>query len=108
MLTKRAMRTPANESLRRGHPDRNPGRATLPTRSGSPIYPIAKRSIPVIVIEIIRGRLNLIRQAEAGKTHVTLEQAHQLFERTIVDVSQVKLLPFTDQAETLGRKKSED
>jgi hypothetical protein len=47
--------------------------------------------VPVIVIEeIIRGRLNVIRQAEAGKARISLERAYELFEETLATLGVCK------------------
>jgi tRNA(fMet)-specific endonuclease VapC len=64
--------------------------------------PLAEQAVPIIVIEeLIRGRLNIIRQAEAGRTRITIEQAYLLLEQTLDDMHQVKTLSFTQQAERL-------
>ncbi|MEP7340768.1 MAG: hypothetical protein ABI977_23765 [Acidobacteriota bacterium] len=60
------------------------------------------QAVPVIVIEeIIRGRLNVIRQAEAGKSKLSLERAYALFQETYGSAS---YLPYTTEAETLFRQ----
>jgi predicted nucleic acid-binding protein len=51
--------------------------------AGNPAYaerianvPIEDQAAPIIAVEeIIRGRLNTIRQAEAGKSRITIDQA---------------------------------
>lgn len=63
---------------------------------------LAEQAVPIVAVEeIIRGRLNTIRQAEAAKTRITIEQAYSLFGQTLDDIRQVKVLPFTQQAEEL-------
>jgi tRNA(fMet)-specific endonuclease VapC len=77
--------------------------------AGNPAYaerlaavPPAEQAVPIIVIEeLIRGRLNTIRQAEAGRKRITIEQAYLLLEQTLDDMRQVKTLSYTQQAERL-------
>src|SRR5436309_3551803 len=77
--------------------------------AGNPAYaerlaqvPLDEQAVPIVAVEeIIRGRLNTIRQAEAGKARITIEQAYLLFERTLDDFREVKVLSFTQQAEAL-------
>ncbi len=64
--------------------------------------PIAEQSLPVIVIEeIMRGRLNIIRQAEAGRGSISVSNAYELFEDTFRDFRRVQVLSYTSQAEAL-------
>jgi tRNA(fMet)-specific endonuclease VapC len=64
--------------------------------------PIAEQSLPVIVIEeIMRGRLNIIRQAEAGRSSISVSNAYELFEDTFRDFRRVHVLSYTSQAEAL-------
>jgi tRNA(fMet)-specific endonuclease VapC len=64
--------------------------------------PLDQQVVPILVVEeIVRGRLNVIRQAEAGKARITIEQAYQFFERTLLDIRQVAVLSYTAQAEGL-------
>jgi tRNA(fMet)-specific endonuclease VapC len=77
--------------------------------AGNPAYaerlarvPLEEQAIPIVVIEeLIRGRLNTIRQAEAAKSRVTIEQAYLLLEQTLDDIRHVKMLSYTQQAERL-------
>ncbi len=56
--------------------------------------------MPIIVVEeIIRGRLNVIRQAEAGKSKVSIDRAYQLFQDTFDDFRYLQILSYTPQAE---------
>jgi hypothetical protein len=67
--------------------------ADVPTEilAGNPAYreriaevPLDEQPAPIVVIEeIIRGRLNVIRQAESGKARITVEQAYGVFEQTV-------------------------
>jgi len=76
---------------------------------GNPAYaarianvPLVEQATPIVAVEeIIRGRLNTIRQAEAGKARITIEQAYLLLEQTLDDIREVKVLSFTEQAEAL-------
>ena|SRR5947209_16599595 len=45
--------------------------------------------------DIVRGRLNSIRQAEAGKARISIEQANRLFEQTLDDVRELRVLSLT-------------
>jgi len=77
--------------------------------AGNPAYaerianvPIEEQAAPIIAVEeIIRGRLNIIRQAEAAKARITIEQAYFLFEQTLHDIRELKILSFTREAEEL-------
>ena len=43
--------------------------------------PVAEQALPIVVAEeILRGRFNTIRQAEAGKAKISMEQAYHFFE----------------------------
>ena len=62
--------------------------------------PRHEQAVPIVVIEeIIRGRLQVIRQAEAGTGRVDLDQAYALFEQTIRDVQRLTILAYTPQAD---------
>jgi tRNA(fMet)-specific endonuclease VapC len=64
--------------------------------------PVDQQAVPVIVIEeIVRGRLNVIRQAEAGKYKISLERAYELFQQTFSDARLLRILPYTSAAESL-------
>jgi predicted nucleic acid-binding protein len=57
---------------------------------------------PIVVFEeIIRGRLQVIRQAEASRARVTLSRAYDLFEQTLGDIRQVTVLSYTPRADSL-------
>jgi tRNA(fMet)-specific endonuclease VapC len=80
--------------------------------AGNPAYagrlatvPPGEQVVPIVVVEeIVRGRLNVIRQAEAGKARVTLEQAYLLFEETLDDLREVRVLSLTQPAEELLKR----
>ena len=62
--------------------------------------PVAEQAIPIVAAEeVLRGRLNGIRQAEAGKAKITIEQAYQFFEQTLKDIRELTVLSYTPQAE---------
>ena len=68
------------------------------TRASS--IPRHEQAVPVVVIEeIMRGRLQVIRQAEAGTARVDLARAYALFEQTIRDVQRLTILAYTPQAD---------
>jgi tRNA(fMet)-specific endonuclease VapC len=77
--------------------------------AGNPVFaerianvPSVEQAVPIVAVEeIIRGRLSVIRQAEAGKGRVTIEKAYGLLEQTLDDLREVKVLSFTQQAEEL-------
>lgn len=64
--------------------------------------PVHHQAVPIIVIEeIVRGRLNVIRQAEAGQSRISIDCAYERFEETIGDFRRLQLLSFTVDAESL-------
>jgi len=66
------------------------------------LIPMREQAVPVIVIEeIMRGRLNVIRQAEAGRANATITRAYELFEETFRDFRRLHILSHTPQAEAL-------
>jgi len=68
-----------------------------------------QQAIPIIVAEeILRGRLNVIRQAEAGKSKVSIDLAYQLFEETIRDLRWLQILSYTSEAEMSYQRWRED
>ncbi len=61
-----------------------------------------QQAVPVIVIEeIMRGRLNVVRRAEAGKAKIAIDRAYLLFERTFRDFRRVRILSYTAEAESV-------
>lgn len=77
--------------------------------AGNPAYavrvanvPLDEQSAPVVAIEeILRGRLNAIRQAEAGKARTTIDRAYHLFEETLDALRELKFLAYSHAAEAL-------
>ncbi|MSU76666.1 MAG: type II toxin-antitoxin system VapC family toxin [Gemmataceae bacterium] len=75
---------------------------------GNPVFteraaevPVAEQSLPVVAAkEILRGRLNAIRQAEAGKGKLTIEQAYEYFQLALLDLRELPLLSYNAHAET--------
>jgi tRNA(fMet)-specific endonuclease VapC len=64
--------------------------------------PIHEQAVPIVVVEeIVRGRLNVIRQAEARKSSVSIEHAYELFEETFSDFRRIKVLSYTSQSESV-------
>lgn len=71
--------------------------------------PAHEQTVPVIVVEeIIRGRLNIIRQAEANNAKISLERAYALFEETFRDFQQLSILSYTPQADQIYRQWRQD
>jgi hypothetical protein len=67
-----------------------------------PLVPLDERGefVPIVAVkEIIRDRLNVIRQAEAGKGRVTVKVAYKLFEQTLADVRDLRDLSVMQTAE---------
>lgn len=76
------------------------GDATYAARAAA--IPLHEQAVPVSVIEeIMRGRLNIIRQAEAGRASISLARAYELFEDTFTDFQRLHILSYTPQAESL-------
>ncbi|MBI3795728.1 MAG: type II toxin-antitoxin system VapC family toxin [Deltaproteobacteria bacterium] len=76
------------------------GNATFVARATA--IPLHAQAVPVIVIEeTLRGRLNIIRQAEAGRASISLARAYELFEETFTDFRRLLILSYTTQAAAL-------
>jgi len=76
------------------------GNAVFVARAAA--VPMHEQSVPVIVLEeIMRGRLNVIRQAEAGRANVSITRAYELFEETFRDFRRLQILSLVEQAEEL-------
>lgn len=76
------------------------GDATIAPRL-TPI-PLDQQLLPIVVVEeAIRGRLNSIRQAEAGKGKISLETAYGNLERTISGICAMRVLSYTAAAHSL-------
>jgi tRNA(fMet)-specific endonuclease VapC len=66
------------------------------------VIPLADQGVPIVVLdELLRGRLLVIRQAEAGKGTITLPEAYDLLIKTATDAKKHTLLPFTPAADQL-------
>ena len=75
------------------------GNTTFATRASK--ISVYQQAVPIIVIEeIVRGRLNIIRQAEAGKSKVSLDRAYILFQETFSDFRRLQILSYNSQAES--------
>jgi tRNA(fMet)-specific endonuclease VapC len=66
------------------------------------LIPDADHCVPIIVAEqLVRGRLNVIRQAQAGKAKVGIERAYDLLQATIEAIRDQRILTYSPQAEAL-------
>jgi tRNA(fMet)-specific endonuclease VapC len=66
------------------------------------LIPDADQCVPIIVAEqLVRGRLNVIRQAQAGKAKVSIERAYDWLQATIEAIRDQKILSYSPQAEVL-------
>ena len=64
--------------------------------------PIQEHAVPIIVVEeVVRGRLNVIRLAEARRSSISIVRAYELFEETFKDFRQLRVLSYTDRADSL-------
>lgn len=63
--------------------------------------PAADRAVPIVVAEeALRGRLDVIRKAQAGGK-ISLEASYQYFADTLVQIRSMPLLPYTAAAHSL-------
>jgi tRNA(fMet)-specific endonuclease VapC len=75
------------------------GGATYAARAAA--VPLHEQAVPVIVIEaIMRGRFNIIRQAEGGRVSISLARADELLEDTFTDFQRLHILSYTPQVES--------
>jgi tRNA(fMet)-specific endonuclease VapC len=66
------------------------------------LTPADEQSITIVTAEeILRGRLHAIRQAQAGKGTLTVDETYRRFERTLVDLRALAILSYSAQAEAL-------
>lgn len=68
--------------------------------------PREEQFVPIVVVEdeeIQRGRLNSIRQAEAGRAQISLERAYELYEQTFIALRSMPLLSYTRIADAQYR-----
>ena len=67
--------------------------------------PESDQAVPIIVVEeTMRGRLNVIRQAEAGKAKISIDRAYELFRQSFHDFQRLQVLPYSAEAEVLFRQ----
>jgi tRNA(fMet)-specific endonuclease VapC len=67
--------------------------------------PPGQQAVPIVVVEeIIRGRLNWIRQAESGKVKISIPRSYDLLRQSLTDFQRLTILPYTPQAESLFRQ----
>lgn len=66
--------------------------------------PAEDQAITIVTVEeILRGRLNLIRQAEAGKSKTSLEEAYALLNRSVDQFRDLRILTCDTHAELTVR-----
>ncbi len=65
----------------------------------------ANKVIPVVALEeVLRGRLDAIRRAQAGRIRLSLDRAYDLFRDAIEDAQEYRILPYTPAADALFRQ----
>src|SRR6476660_316744 len=70
-----------------------------PYLSRAQAIPLSDQAMPLVVAEeVLRGRFNLIRQADAGRATCTLVEAYRRFEESLVAIRGSIILPYTDAA----------
>jgi len=80
--------------------------------AGDPVYsrrakaiPREEQTVPIVVVEeILRGRLNAIRQAESGKSRLTIELAYGWLAQSLRDFLRVRVLLHSPVAEAQFRQ----
>lgn len=66
--------------------------------------PAAEQYVPVVVAEeVLRGRLDAIRQAQAGNSKRPLDRAYLEFAKSLDDLKQFQMLPYPAAADMLYR-----
>jgi tRNA(fMet)-specific endonuclease VapC len=66
------------------------------------LIPAANKAIPVVALEeVLRGRLDAIRRAQAGRIRLSLDRAYDLFRDAIEDTRPYPILLYTATAHTL-------
>jgi tRNA(fMet)-specific endonuclease VapC len=66
------------------------------------LIPDPDRAVPIVALEeVLRGRLDGVRRAQAGRIKLSLEQAYALFRASIEDTRPYRLLPYTTAAHAL-------
>ena len=73
-----------------------------PYTSRAALIPPAERGVPIVVAEeVLRGRLDQVRKAEAGKLKVSLPAAYDFLQFSLTALQGGIYLPFTNQAAQL-------
>jgi tRNA(fMet)-specific endonuclease VapC len=80
--------------------------------AGNPVYAgrarlidPAERAVPVVAAaEVLRGWLNAVRQAEAGKGRRGLDDAYRMFRWHLLELATYAILPYTAAADALYRQ----
>ena len=61
-----------------------------------------QQAVPIVVSEeILRGRLSVIRRAEAGKAKIGIGRAYELLDETVADLGRLNTLRYSPEAEAL-------
>jgi len=64
--------------------------------------PANQQSITIVTVEeILRGRLHAIRQAEAGKSPISIPQAYNFLEQSVDDFQRLTVLPYSQKADSI-------
>jgi tRNA(fMet)-specific endonuclease VapC len=64
--------------------------------------PRDEQCVPVVVVEeIVRARLNMIRQAEMGRARISITRAYQLFGQSLNDLQHLRILLYSPGADFL-------
>jgi tRNA(fMet)-specific endonuclease VapC len=80
-------------------------RGTVAYVNRAAAVPSDSQAVPIVVVEeILRGRLNVVRQAEAGKARVHIERAYELLGETIAYLRQFEVLRYTADTDRLYRE----
>jgi tRNA(fMet)-specific endonuclease VapC len=67
--------------------------------------PAREQAVPIVVAEeILRARLNAVRQAESRKLPLTLPLAYTLFQRSLVALRGMAFLSYSDEADLVFRE----
>ena len=71
-----------------------------PTVLRASTIPLAEQFVPIIAIEeILRGRLNAVRQAESGKGKLDIANSYRVLELTVLAFRGLNVLPYSAAAE---------
>ena len=59
-----------------------------------------RQAVPIVVIEeILRGRLDAIRQAQANRIRLKVDRAYELLDESLRDIRRYRVLQFTEAAQ---------